>query len=217
MKRWAFAALWVALIVQVCWTLLNGVLLHRTPGIDAVGLVLTASFALFAVGYGRRRWLAVVARLLMAAEFLLAVCDRFGVFGPAGDGVSWGDFAHFVAYTRTVASYAPARVVPILAVVATIAEAGLGLALLLGVRTRLSALGAAGLLLIYGVSMTVSMPAAEQFHYAVFVLCAGMLALSTVDNTAVSIDGLTARRRIGVAWPGRRRDVLRTGEASAHR
>jgi uncharacterized membrane protein YphA (DoxX/SURF4 family) len=199
MKRYAFAALWTALIIQVCWTLLNGILWHRTPGIDAVGLVLTASFVVFAVGYGRRRWLAVLARVLMAAEFLLAVCDRFGVFGPVGGGVSWGDFAHFVAYTRTVASYAPARVAPVLAILATIAEIGLGLALLLGVRTRLAALGATGLLLIYGVSMTVSMPAAEQFHYAVFVLCAGMLALSTVDTTAVSVDGLTARRGIAAA------------------
>jgi uncharacterized membrane protein YphA (DoxX/SURF4 family) len=199
MKRWAFVALWVALVVQICWTLLNDALWHRTPGVDAVGFVLIGSFAVFAAGYGRLRWLAVPVRLVMAAEFLLAVCDRFGVLGPAGNGVSWGDFAHFVTYTRTVASYAPASVVPALAVLATIAEAGLGLALLLGVRTRLAALGSAGLLLVYGVSMTVSMPAAEQFHYVVFVLCAGMLALSTVDASALSVDGLAARRRIAVA------------------
>jgi putative oxidoreductase len=199
MKRYAFALLWTALIVQACWALLNGVWLHRSPGVDAAGLVITATFAAFAVGHGRRRWLAVVARLLMAAEFLLAVGDRFGAFGPAGNGVYWGDFAHFVAYTRTVTGFAPAGAAPALAVLATIAEVGLGLALLFGTRTRLAALGSAGLLLIYGVSMTVSLPVAEQFHFAVFVLCAGMFALSTVDTTAVSVDGLAARRRITAA------------------
>jgi uncharacterized membrane protein YphA (DoxX/SURF4 family) len=112
-------------------------------------------------------------------------------------------------YTRTVAGYAPAGVAPTLAVLATIAEIGLGLTLLIGMGTRLATLGSAGLLLIYGLSMTVSLPPAEQFHYAVFVLCAGMAALSTVDGTALSLDGLTARRRNAPATP--------TGTRQTHR
>jgi uncharacterized membrane protein YphA (DoxX/SURF4 family) len=195
MKRAAFGALWLALLVQVSWILLNGVRWHRTPPVDAVGIALTGCFAAFAASYGRWRWLAALVRILVAAEFLLAVCDRFGMLGPAGGAVSWGDFTHFVAYTRTVAGYAPAGLAPTLAVLATIAEIGLGLALLLGVGTRLAARGSAGLLLSYGLSMTVTRPLAEQFHYLVFVLCAGMLALSTVDGTALSIDRLAAHHR----------------------
>lgn len=202
MKRPAFITLWVALFVQVSWILANALLLHLTPGVGPVGITLTATFAVFAAGYGRWRWLAVVVRLLMSAEFLLAVCDRFGLLGAPGTGVYWGDFAHFVAYTRTVAGYAPAGAAPTLAVLATIAEIGLGVGLLLGVRTRATALGSTGLLLVYGVSMTLCLPAAEQFHYAVFLLCAGMAALSTVDATALSVDKWTTRHPKGTPATG---------------
>src|SRR5437899_12739196 len=42
----------------------------------------------------------VCARL--GASFLSAVADRFGLWGPHGaKNVSWGDFAHFVEYTRS--------------------------------------------------------------------------------------------------------------------
>ncbi|MGI8591917.1 MAG: hypothetical protein ACR2M5_13205, partial [Nakamurella sp.] len=70
------------------------------------------------------------------------------------------------------------------AVLATIAEIILGVALLLGIRLQLAALAAAPLLAIYGTSMTISLPAAEQFHYDVFVLCAGMLTLATLPHTS---------------------------------
>src|SRR5437016_11159934 len=42
------------------------------------------------------------ARFALGASFLSAVADRFGLWGPHGaKNVSWGDFAHFVEYTRS--------------------------------------------------------------------------------------------------------------------
>ena len=43
------------------------------------------------------------ARLALGASFLSAVADRFGLLGPYGaKNVSWGNFAHFLEYTRSV-------------------------------------------------------------------------------------------------------------------
>lgn len=190
MKRYAFAALWAALFVQLVWSVT-----HRP---DTFGIVVIAVLGAFAALHGRWPWLAVPVRFLMAGDFLLSVGDRFGAFGPPGTpGSPWGDFAHFVSYTREVSSFLPAGFAPFLAVLATIAETVLGLVLLLGVRLRYAALGSAGLLSAFGVSMVVSLPAAEQFRYGVFLLCAGMLALSTVERHAWSVDGLLSRRGAG--------------------
>jgi uncharacterized membrane protein YphA (DoxX/SURF4 family) len=170
--------------------------------------------------HGRQRWLTVVVRVVMAAEFLLAVADRFGWLGPAGaPGVSWGDFGHFVAYTRSMSTFLPGGTASTLAVLATVAELALGLALLVGLRLRLAALASAALLTVYAVLMIVTLPAAEQFHYNVLVLAAAMLTLATADRLPLTVDGLAGRavtpvvefsppRRVGAARgraPRRRR------------
>lgn len=102
---------------------------------------------------------------------------------------------HFVVYTRQVNAFLPAAWAPVGAVLATVAELTLGVALAIGFRIRLAAMDAAALLLCYGVAMTISLPPAQQFHYAVFVLCTGMLALASVDASGLSLDTLRRRRR----------------------
>lgn len=177
MKQYAFPALWAALVVQASWY----VFLHGHA--DAFGVAVIMLLGVFGLLHGRSRWVGVPVRLLMGVDFLAAVCDRLGVFGPHGTpGTSWGDFGHFVTYTRQVASYLPGSVVPAVAVVDTVAEAVLGLALLSGVKMRITALASAALLFLFGISMSVSMPAADQFHYCVFLLCAGMLAVAAFSG-----------------------------------
>jgi hypothetical protein len=71
-----------------------------------------------------------VLRWALALTILSAVADRFGIWGPPGSAnVSWGDWAHFVAYTAKVNSFLPGAVAPALAVMATVAEVLLGVAL----------------------------------------------------------------------------------------
>ena len=44
---------------------------------------------------------SVFLRLALGIAFLAAVADRFGLWGSFGQpNVAWGDFSHFVAYTR---------------------------------------------------------------------------------------------------------------------
>src|SRR4051812_50055300 len=54
----------------------------------------------------------VAMRMALAAGFLSAVADRFGLWGPFGTpGVSWGGFAKFLDYTATLLPFLPTTVV----------------------------------------------------------------------------------------------------------
>src|SRR5271163_1193509 len=83
---------------------------------------------------------ALALRLALAASFLSAVADRFGICGKSGEPrVSWGDFAHFVVYTERLTSIVPQPLGPSIAWIATVAEIVLALALLVGCQTRAAA------------------------------------------------------------------------------
>jgi hypothetical protein len=96
-------------------------------------------------------------RGVLGLPILSAVADRSGLWEPPGaTSVSWGDWSHFVAYTAKVNSFLPEAVVPALAVIATVAELLLGVALILGVFSRQIALATATLLTFFAIAMTLS-------------------------------------------------------------
>jgi putative oxidoreductase len=111
----------------------------------------------------------VFARLALGTAFLSSVADRFGLWGAFGkQGVSWGDFQHFTAYTGMVNSFLPARVIPGVALAATVAETVLGLGLLTGIYKRYVTIGSATLLLLFALAMTVSFGVKAAIDYSVF-------------------------------------------------
>ena len=115
---------------------------------------------------------------------LSAVADRFGLWGPPGAAnVSWGDWPHFVAYTAKVNSFLPAMIAPAVAIVATAAEALLGVALLLGVFPRAVALASFALLALFAGAMTLSFGIKAPLNYSVFVDAAAALMLSVWPAT----------------------------------
>jgi putative oxidoreductase len=198
LRRCSTIGLWLAIGLQSGWLLVNTFSLHQPPGLDTIGAVLLIVVVLFAARRPGWRWPAVLLRLTMAADFLLAVVDRFGLLGaPGRPGVSWGDYRHFSDYTRSIVlAFLPAGLAPAAALAATIAEITLGLALLSGLNTRLAATGAAALLATYAIAMTISLPAAQQFHYNVILLCAAMAALATLcpASSRIRITELITRR-----------------------
>lgn len=132
---------------------------------------------------------AVLMRLSLSLSFFIAVGDRFGFFGPPGTaGVAWGDFAHFVAYTAKVNSFAPRQVAPILAIAATICETTFAIGLILGVYTRLFAAASGILLFLFGVAMAISFGITRPFDYSVFSAMSGALMLAMIPTSPVSID-----------------------------
>ena len=195
MKRVAFGILWVTLIIECVYVAFSRLVLHAAWGHVAQPLILIGLFGLFATSQGNIRWIAVLPRLAIATEFLLSVADRFGLLGLPGKGVSWGDFAHFVAYTRQVNAFLPASFAPSLAVLATICEVTFGITLLLGIRVQLFARCAAILLLLFASAMTLSGLIESQFFYAVLVLAAGAWAISTAGASSLSLDSLMKRHQ----------------------
>jgi hypothetical protein len=53
-------------------------------------------------------------RLSLAAGFLSAVADRFGLWGPPGTpNVAWGDWQPFVEYVGKLNWFVPRSVIPV--------------------------------------------------------------------------------------------------------
>jgi putative oxidoreductase len=117
------------------------------------------------------RWAAGYARIALAAAFLSAVAARLTPWGR-------GDFAAFESYTAQVNSFMPAFTIPFLARAATVLELVLGIALLVGVKLRWVAGGAALLLLLFATAMAISFGLKEPLDYSVFSASACALLLS---------------------------------------
>jgi putative oxidoreductase len=197
-RRAAFIALWAMLVAQIIWM---AVLFARTPPLFAniyYAVIFTPVAAALALTGGRVRWIAALTRLLIGIAFFENVIDRLGFIGPPGaPGVSWGDFQHFIAYTAVVNAFAPAALIPALAIVATIFEGSFGITMLLGLRVRLASAGSALLLFAFATAMVIS--GLSQFSYAVYLMSAAAWYLSTVDASALSIDSLLAAPSLSAA------------------
>ncbi|WP_211241083.1 hypothetical protein [Pseudonocardia spinosispora] len=158
----------------------------------------TRTLSLKAAAQRARVWSAVTvfARLALAAGFLSAVADRFGLWGPPGTGsVGWGDFATYTAYAHSLSPYIPDGLQGATAWAATIAESTIGLALLAGVLVRWSALAATGLLLGFAMSMGLFLGWTAPFSYSVFAAAAASLlvAIAPVNTFALSVDQIFSR------------------------
>ncbi len=125
----------------------------------------------------------ILLRFALAAGFLSAVGSRLSLWGSHSSG-----WASFLDYTKSVNSYVPASLVPVLAVVSTILETGFGILLLIGYKTRWSSLGASILTLIFALSMAFSFGLKEPLDYSVFAFSASAFLLSTMPDYPLSLD-----------------------------
>ncbi len=173
--------LWVALglMVQLVQAA-RGVV----PGpVTALLIVVTVSLAAATALRHRRPRVAWfvgwVTAALLGLDFLGAVADRFGVFGGAASpGVSWGSWPAFVDYTRVLLPDAVAYAAPGAAALATLVEIGLAGWLLSGWQRRWAGKAAAGLLVVYLVTMATALGWASVAQFAVPVLAGGALLVS---------------------------------------
>lgn len=124
------------------------------------------------------RAITLYARLALGSAFLSAVASRFGVWDGSLDGAH---FARFVKYTAEVNSFMPTAWIPCLAWSATIAETVLGIALITGIRLRLTALCASILLALFGTAMAISFGPKSPLDYSVFSASAAALLLANFD------------------------------------
>ncbi len=129
-------------------------------------------------------------RLGLAAGFLSAVADRFGIWGsPGAPNVAWGEWSAFLDYVATLNWFAPAPLIPPLAWASTLAETLFGLGLLVGWRLRWFALASGLLLLLFALTMTISIGVKAPLDFSVFAAAGGAFLLA-----AIATDGRPNRR-----------------------
>jgi uncharacterized membrane protein YphA (DoxX/SURF4 family) len=133
----------------------------------------------------------LTVRIILGLTFLSAVADRFGLWGAPGDeGIAWGNWPNFVAYTAQTNSFLPASMAGSLAFVATTLEVVLASMLIIGFKTRVAAVGSALLMLSFALAMAVSFGIKTPFDYSVFAGFAACFLLATVDKYRWSLDAL---------------------------
>jgi uncharacterized membrane protein YphA (DoxX/SURF4 family) len=145
---------------------------------------------------GLAKFSSVFLRLALGVSFLSAVADRFGLWGAYGNpNVAWGNYARFVDYTAKLNWFLPAAMIPALAIIATAAETLFGLLLVLGRKTRITALLSGVLLTTFALTMTVTLGVKAPLNFSVFSAAGGALLLEVCAKFPFSLDELL--RRIG--------------------
>ena len=118
-------------------------------------------------------------RVALSFAFLSAVADRFGLWGaPGAPGVAWGDWPHFMKYFSRLNPLLPETLRPLVAGLATTAEALLGIGLLLPWRTEWTAAASGALLLSFALAMTFVLGPKAPLDYSVWTAAAGAFLLA---------------------------------------
>jgi uncharacterized membrane protein YphA (DoxX/SURF4 family) len=134
---------------------------------------------------------------------LWEVADRLSILGAHGQPhVGWGDWSHFIAYAKQVMAFLPAGVVPALATIASIGEGVFGLLLILGLFTRIAAIGSGILSFCFATAMTISFGIDSPLGYSVFTLSAASFVLAGLPGYAWSLDNVLALKKINKKLSG---------------
>ena len=145
---------------------------------------------------GLAQFSSVYLRLALGISFLSAVADRFGLWGAYGQpNVAWGNFARFVDYTAKLNWFLPAAMIPALAMIATAAETIFGLLLVLGWKTRITALLSGVLLTAFALTMTMALGVKAPLDLSVFSAAGGALLLGAYAQFPFSVDEFLRRNR----------------------
>lgn len=124
-------------------------------------------------------------RLALAFTMLSAVADRFGFWGSNS---SWGNWQNFENYTKKITLFLPESLSIFGAYSATLLEIVFALFLILGFRTKLTAIGTGILLLIFALSMSISLGMKAPLDYSVWAGCASAFLLASQNQFQFSLD-----------------------------
>jgi putative oxidoreductase len=132
---------------------------------------------------------SVYLRLAIGSAYLWEVADRLGVIGAHGQPhVGWGDWQHFIDYASQVMRFLPVSWISVLAVLATMGEAVFGALLIIGLFTRMAAIGSGLLSFCFALAMTISFGIDSPLGYSVFTLSAASFLLAGLPGYKWSID-----------------------------
>lgn len=114
-----------------------------------------------------------------------AVADRLGLLGK---NAVWGNWENFTIYTKQITSFLPEYLSEAGAYSSTFLEIVFAALLLLGFKTKQTAFASGLLLLLFALSMTITLGIKAPFDYSVWVGCAASFLLSVQDQFYFSID-----------------------------
>jgi uncharacterized membrane protein YphA (DoxX/SURF4 family) len=136
----------------------------------------------------------LLLRLAIGLTFLTPVLDRLGLLGRAGTGnIEWGNWKNFIDYTATLMPFFDKSMVNIMGLIATILEATIAVALIIGFKTKYAALGSCILTLTFIVFMATSVGIQKPINFGVFTASAASLLLSKIQYYPWSIDNFLKR------------------------
>ena len=131
-------------------------------------------------------------RIAIAATMLSAVADRFGVWE---ENSVWGNWENFEKYTRQLTLFLPESLSKFSAYTATFLEIVLPVLLILGFKTKIAASATGILLLIFALSMCISVGRKAPLDYSVWVGSAAAFLLASQQNDEFSIDQLIKNKK----------------------
>lgn len=132
---------------------------------------------------------AVYLRLAIGIDFLSAVADRLGWWGPPGTpNVAWGNFHNFLTYTAKLNPWVAGSWIPTIGWTATICEICFGVMLLIGYRTRLTAVLSGLLTMAFAFGMVFGVGIHAPLNYSVFVVSAASFVLAGVERNPLTLD-----------------------------
>lgn len=138
------------------------------------------------------KWTKAFLRLALGMAFLSAVADRVGLW-PAEVSV-WSNMESFLSYMKMLAPWMPGPMVAPVGWGISILEVLLGVALILGVKTRLAAILSAALLVVFGLSMSLFTGLKGALDYSVFTAAAAALALSLFKARFLELETFWANK-----------------------
>ena len=133
----------------------------------------------------------IYLRLALGAAYLSSVASRFGWWGQ---GVGWGNFQNFLAYTAKLNPFLPLSLIPAVGWIVTFAEIALAVSLLAGFRLRETAILSGVLLILFAMGMTLGEGVKSPLDYSVYTASAASFLLAAYQQNSFSIDALIDKR-----------------------
>ena len=124
-------------------------------------------------------------RLALSVTMFSAVADRFGFWG---ENSAWDNWQNFENYTRQLTSFLPESLSIFGAYFATTLEIILAIFLILGFKTKQTAIATGILLLMFALSMSISLGIKAPLDYSVWVGCASAFLLASQNQYQFSLD-----------------------------
>jgi uncharacterized membrane protein YphA (DoxX/SURF4 family) len=129
------------------------------------------------------RFVGLALRLSLGTAFLSSVADRFGWWGPFGQG-SWGSMSAYADFTHQLVPFASGWLLTVIVWAATVIESVLGILLLVGWRPPLVGAASCLVLLVFGAAMAVSLGMEAPLSYSVFSAASAAAAYAILRRSS---------------------------------